>query len=144
MTARMRCGAAQAGMVLGLLMFAVGWFVPIHRYGKTLLEALPGWEAFLIALSPIWQKADPWRWYDSALSIGSALTKLVIVALPFGWARRHGAFCPTHRLGVHRLPRVECPVGIVWLGIRIAGRLLSLVALIWPRGHRLFAPITRR
>ncbi len=92
MTARMRCGAARAGMALGLLMFAVAWFVPIHRYGKTLPEALPGWEAFLIALSPLWQKADPWHWYDSALSVGSALTNLVMVALPFGWARRREHF----------------------------------------------------
>ncbi len=82
----------NSAMMLGLLMFVVAWFVPIHRHGKTLPGALPGWDAFLVAVSPLWQKANPWHWYDSALSVGSALTNLLMVALPFAWARRREHF----------------------------------------------------
>lgn len=37
------------------LLYVVSWFVPVVNEGATLAEgAVPGWEAFRTALSPIW------------------------------------------------------------------------------------------
>src|SRR6516225_2104415 len=79
-------------ITIGLLWFGIAWFLPVHKNGKTLSEGLPGWEAFLVALSPVWEKGNPGHLYDAVLSVASALTNLVIVAVPFAWRRRNEHF----------------------------------------------------
>ncbi len=69
-------------IMIGLLWFAIAWFLPVHEYGKTLPQTLPGWEALLVALSPNWD-GDPARRYAAALSVASALTNLIPVLLSF-------------------------------------------------------------
>lgn len=75
-------------LALGLLLSAIAWFLPVHEYGKTLPETLPGWEAFVVALSPSWDTGDPAKCYAAALSVASALTNLLVLTLVFAWLRR--------------------------------------------------------
>ncbi len=72
----------------GLMLFVEAWFLPVHQYGKTLPDALPGWEACLTALSPAWETVNPAQWYGAALSVASALTNLLVVILVFAWRSR--------------------------------------------------------
>jgi hypothetical protein len=71
----------------GLLLFAIAWVIPVHKYGKPLPETLPGWEAFAVALSPSWDTEDLAQCYAAALSVASALTNLLVVTLVFAWLR---------------------------------------------------------
>jgi hypothetical protein len=68
---------------VGMLLFAIAWFLPVHEYGKALPEKLPGWEALRVALSPEWHKEDLAHSYAAALSVASALTNLLVVILVF-------------------------------------------------------------
>jgi hypothetical protein len=74
-------------LAVGFLLFAVAWLLPVHEYGKALPETLPGWEAFLIALSPGWDAAYPAHCYAAVMSVASALTNLLVVILVFTWRR---------------------------------------------------------
>ncbi len=76
-------------MTTGLMLFALAWFLPVNKYGKTLPEALPGWEAFGVALSPLWEKGNPAHLYDAVLSVASAGTNLWMAVLPLAWRRRN-------------------------------------------------------
>ncbi len=78
----------EVALAAGLVMFATAWFLPVHQYGKTLPEALPGWEACLTALSPSWDTGNPAQWYAATLSVASALTNLLVVILCFAWRSR--------------------------------------------------------
>jgi hypothetical protein len=73
---------------VGMLLFAIAWFLPVHEYGKALPEKLPGWEALRVALSPEWHKEDLAHSYAAALSVASALTNLLVVILVFAWRTR--------------------------------------------------------
>ncbi len=75
-------------LAVGLLLFAIAWFLPVHKYGKALPEKLPGWEALLVALSPGWYKEDLAHRYAAALLVVSALTNLMPVLLGIAWRRR--------------------------------------------------------
>lgn len=75
-------------LAVGLLLFAIAWFLPVHEHGKTLPQALPGWEAFLVALSPDWDTRNPARCYAAMLSVASALTNLLPVVLLWVWLCR--------------------------------------------------------
>ncbi len=79
-------------LAIGLLLFAIAWFLPVHEYGKTLPQALPGWEALLVALFPAWDTGDFAQWYAAAQSVASALTNLLLVLLVFAWCRRSDLF----------------------------------------------------
>ena len=79
-------------LTIGLLWFAIAWFLPVHKYGKTLPAVLPGWEAFLVALSPLWEKGDPDDLYEAVLSVASAGTNLFMLTVPFAWYRRSEHF----------------------------------------------------
>jgi len=79
-------------MRIGSLWFGIAWFLPVHKNGKTLSETLPGREAFLVALSPVWEKGNPSHLYDAVLSVASAMTNLFIVALAFAWRRGNEHF----------------------------------------------------
>jgi hypothetical protein len=71
----MRNANVLAGVAL--IAFAGGWVLPV-------VDGRPGWEAFRVALSPLW----PYEgfgfdaWYDAALTIASGLTN-VVFALEF-------------------------------------------------------------
>jgi hypothetical protein len=75
-------------LAVGLLLFSIAWFLPVHEYGKTLPQTLPGWEAFVVALSPSWDTEDLAQCYAAALSVASALTNLLVVTLVLAWRRR--------------------------------------------------------
>ena len=78
----------KVALAAGLVLFTTAWFVPVHQYGKTLPDALPGWEACRVALSPSWDTANLTQWYAATLSVASALTNLLVVLLVFAWHRR--------------------------------------------------------
>ncbi len=71
----------------GVLLFAISWVLPVHEYGKTLPQELPGWEAFQVALFPNWG-TEPAQWYAAALSVASALTNLLPVISLLVWLGR--------------------------------------------------------
>ncbi len=79
-------------LTIGLLWFAIAWFLPVHKHGSTLPEVLPGWQAFLVSLSPLWEKGDPNHLYNDVLSVASAGTNLFMLILPFAWYRRREHF----------------------------------------------------
>ena len=57
------------------LVHAVSWFCHVEKDGVRLPDGLPGWEAFTVALSPVWDWSD-WRqdnWYWCILHIASAV-----------------------------------------------------------------------
>jgi hypothetical protein len=62
---------------------AVAWFVPVHKYGVCLPRGVPGWEAFRIALSPLWPyEGSGWSgpWYGNVVISASALTNVIMLA----------------------------------------------------------------
>jgi hypothetical protein len=68
---------------LAWLGYALAWVVPVHKHGVRLPEGLPGWQAFRIALSPVWRYEDSgsWDpWYGALLAVISGLTNLVMLA----------------------------------------------------------------
>lgn len=75
-------------LAVGLLLFAVAWFLPVHQHGKTLPQTLPGWEAFRVALFPDWEGNLAKR-CAAALCVASALTNVLPVLLLLAWLRRN-------------------------------------------------------
>ncbi len=80
----------NAVIAAGLVLFAVAWLIPVHKYGHTLPEGIPGWEAFIAALSPLWAKPEALSAYDAALSAASAATNFFVLALLVAWPWRVG------------------------------------------------------
>jgi hypothetical protein len=83
-------------ILIGWLLYAIAWFLPVHKEGVTLPKGLPGWEALLLALALL-EEAE--TWYSAILSVTSAVTNLLILGSPlvvlrksanlsrgFGWA----------------------------------------------------------
>jgi hypothetical protein len=77
-------GRPNALVRLAWLAHAVAWVVPVHKDGVRLPEGLPGWQAFRIALSPLWpyyEGGGSWDpWYGALLSVTSGLTNIVMLA----------------------------------------------------------------
>jgi hypothetical protein len=74
----------RPGRVVGAawLINAIAWFIPVHKYGVRLPKGVPGWEAFRLAVSPIWpyDGSGSWDpWYGAALVVASGLTNLLMV-----------------------------------------------------------------
>lgn len=88
-SARRACTPMRRNLSLavGLLLFTIAWFLPVHKYGKTLPQTLPGWEAFQVALSVDWG-GDAGQRYAAALSVASALTNFLVVILVLAWCGR--------------------------------------------------------
>jgi hypothetical protein len=65
------------------LIHAIAWFVPVHKYGVRLPKGVAGWEAFRIAVGPIWpyDGSGSWDpWYGAVLTVASGLTNFLMVA----------------------------------------------------------------
>ena len=71
--------------VVVALVYILAWFLPVIEDGVTLPNGLPGWEAFRVALSPVWPygdfKTSSWPWYWQVLSVLSGATNAVMVVL---------------------------------------------------------------
>jgi hypothetical protein len=76
-------------VLTGAASYVLAWFVPVLDGGQTLTtRILPGWEAFRLALSPIWPydglDLSAWHvrlaWYWSVFFVVNALTNIVLVA----------------------------------------------------------------
>jgi hypothetical protein len=88
---------ATALVVLASFVYALAWFLPVHHDGITLAQGgLPGWEALMVAFSPLGEIGTQNEW--SLLPVLSGLTNvwfLVSVAAltlwPFLSPRRLGA-----------------------------------------------------
>lgn len=75
---------AKLLLPLAALVYVIAWFTPIVDGGTTLAEGgVPGWEAFRVALSSVWPYRDfeTNTWYWGVLTVSSALTNLVFVAV---------------------------------------------------------------
>jgi hypothetical protein len=77
------------------LIYMVSWFVPVVEGGATLARGgLPGWEAFRVALSPIWSyEGFPGgdSWFSDLASVLSGLTNpwfLASLAVLAFWSPR--------------------------------------------------------
>ena len=78
----------------GLALYAVAWFVQVIKDGATLADGtLPGWQAFRVALSPIWpyEGLVTEGWFRRILSVASGFTNAIVLCLPLWlhFARRH-------------------------------------------------------
>ena len=60
--------------MIALAALVAGWWLPVAG-GR------PGWQAFRVALSPVWpyESFTFTAWYDAALTIASGLTNVVFV-----------------------------------------------------------------
>jgi hypothetical protein len=68
---------------LAALVYVIAWLTPVVDGGTTLAEGnVPGWEAFRVALSPVWpdEGLEVSTWYWAILTVSSALTNVVFVA----------------------------------------------------------------
>jgi hypothetical protein len=61
-------------LVAAALAFIGGWVLPV-------IDDHPGWQAFRVALSPVWPYENFGfdAWYSAALTVASALTNAVFV-----------------------------------------------------------------
>ncbi|MDH3455515.1 MAG: hypothetical protein OER90_01620 [Gemmatimonadota bacterium] len=73
----------KVSVATAALLFVVAWLTPVHEYGTTLAQGgVPGWEAFRVALTPLWSFQDAMveTWYGSIHTVVSALTNFLFVA----------------------------------------------------------------
>src|SRR5512139_2456694 len=85
-----RCWADNGGAMRGntgltgaaWVTHALAWFLPVHKYGVRLPHGIPGWQAFRIAVSPLWpyEGSESGPWYGAALTTSGGLTNLVLLA----------------------------------------------------------------
>lgn len=72
------------------LIYAVAWFCPVIEGDKTLADGvLPGWRAFVVALSPLWEERDGSALQET-LFVCSGITNIAFV-LGFGLLLRRPA-----------------------------------------------------
>ena len=58
-----------------IAVYVVAWLLPVAEGGTTLGEGgLPGWEALVIALSPLWDSGARDSWWGATLPVLSGLT----------------------------------------------------------------------
>jgi hypothetical protein len=71
--------ASRTLLAIAGIMYLVGWFLPVAEGGSKFLQGVPGWEALMVGLAPLWERS---AWNDpswSALSVLSAVTNLVMI-----------------------------------------------------------------
>ncbi len=79
---------------IAAIMYVLSWFMPVVDGGTTLAQGgVPGWEAFRVALSPIWpyEGLSGDSWFSDLISVISGLTNLwfiVSVAILAAWPER--------------------------------------------------------
>jgi len=73
---------ATIALTVATFLYVLSWLMPVVDGGTTLPDGLPGWEAFRLALSPIWSyeglAGD--NWWSDLLSVLSALTNIAFLA----------------------------------------------------------------
>jgi len=66
---------AKTLLRLAIFMYALAWFLPVIKDGTTLAQGgVPGWEALVTALSPIWDSGSGDTWWEATLAAASGLT----------------------------------------------------------------------
>ncbi len=70
-------------LAIAAFLYVLSWLMPVVDGGTTLSDGgLPGWEAFRVALAPIWSyeglAGD--KWWSDLLSVLSALTNIAFLA----------------------------------------------------------------
>src|SRR5579863_8120824 len=73
-------------IALAFFVHAVAWFLPVAKEGVRFPDALPGWQAFFIAV--VGTQGPPW--YEGLLSGMSALSTALFV-LGAGWVAAIGS-----------------------------------------------------
>lgn len=72
-----------------LLIYLLAWFLPVAAEGSTLADGvLPGWEALLVALEPLWDRDPNDTLFTSATMVLSGLTNLVFLGAVVLMGRR--------------------------------------------------------
>jgi hypothetical protein len=61
------------------LTHAAAWFLPVITDGVRFPHGLPGWEAFRIALSPVWSYGTAFSGIGAVASVLSAATTILFV-----------------------------------------------------------------
>lgn len=101
---------------LALLLYVVAWFLPVIEDGATLADGtLPGWQAMMVALSPIWDWSSGGKILERIIFVLSGSTNFVFVgAAALRWRR------PTWRPEVvTRAVFVAAAIDCYWLGYAI-------------------------
>lgn len=95
-----RDGVAVRVFFLSIGWFAYGlsWFLRVVENGVTFPNGLPGWQAFWVAIDPLFPDDGAGRtsWFDP-VSVASALTNLLVIASPLVLLR--GSALARRRLG---------------------------------------------
>jgi hypothetical protein len=66
--------------LLAVTTYAVAWFVPVIEHGTTLAEGgLPGFQALLVSLSPLFERPAEGRMIVAMLAVASGLGNAVFV-----------------------------------------------------------------
>jgi hypothetical protein len=60
---------------------AIAWFLPVAAEGTIFPHGLPGWQAFRVALCPVWRCPDVQfaHWYNAAFAVTSAATTVLFI-----------------------------------------------------------------
>jgi WD40 repeat protein len=65
---------------LGFASFVTAWFLPVINGGITLPNGLPGWEAFWLSISPLWQySSNDQKLWQAIICVTSGLSNLLAV-----------------------------------------------------------------
>ena len=76
--------ARSNGLVrLAWLAHTTAWLVQVHKHGVQLPKGIPGWQAFRVAMSPLWPfegDSASGSWYGLALAVTSGVTNILILA----------------------------------------------------------------
>lgn len=66
--------------LLAVTIYAIAWFVPVIEHGTTLAEGrLPGLEALLVALSPLFERPTDGRVIVPMIAVASGLGNAIFV-----------------------------------------------------------------
>lgn len=91
-------------VAIAAIIFLIAWFIPVVKDGTSLAKGgVPGWEAFRVALSPVWsyQGWEGGNWFLKLISIISGLTNLwfvlTLTALVLGLHKYEIRRCYIHR-----------------------------------------------
>ncbi len=104
----------KLALPIAAVVFVIAWLTPVVDGGTTLAEGgVPGWEAFRVALSPVWPYGDfeASTWYWGILTVSSALTNFVVVAVLAHLVWRPG----THRRAIAWALALAFVVNCSWL-----------------------------
>ena len=74
--------AARTWIAIAWTVYVVAWFLPVVEGGSKFLEGVPGWEALMISLAPLWDRT---LWENPSMAALFALSGLTNLVMMGSW-----------------------------------------------------------